>query len=71
MCQRCGGFVVQEWLVDKYDPENQRVGGYRCVNCGDLTEPLLVQHRSVKALPVKFGRKPRHFDPVQLTEVLS
>jgi len=30
MCQKCGGLVVVEKVLDYYGPD----GGLRCVNCG-------------------------------------
>lgn len=59
-CYRCGGFLVRDWLYDR-DDQVRWVLGNRCVNCGDLTEAVLLNHRRVKVLPEKLINQGRHY----------
>ncbi len=40
-CQKCKGFMVEEWRPD-YSPETAVM---RCINCGLILDPLIQQNR--------------------------
>ena len=65
ICHRCHGFMVEEWLFDM-DDQSSSVSGYRCVNCGEVTESVLLHHRGLKTLPKKVGRQPRRLEVIAL-----
>jgi formate dehydrogenase maturation protein FdhE len=39
-CPRCGGLMVAEWCQDLSD-----YSGQRCVQCGELIDPVILQNR--------------------------
>lgn len=46
-CRRCGGLMVPERLEDLallgFNPAES--WGWRCVACGEVVDPLILQHR--------------------------
>ena len=65
LCHRCNGFMVEELLSDM-DDQSSRAQGYRCVNCGEVTDSVLLRHRQLKQLPKKVGRQPRRLEVIAL-----
>lgn len=54
-CQRCNGLMVEDHCYDFFEggkPYN--VQTMRCICCGNIVDPLIMQHRSV---PVLVGSK--------------
>ena len=46
LCPRCSGFMVQEWFDDlQRDFYGLHFQGVRCVNCGEILDPLILEHR--------------------------
>lgn len=45
-CARCQGLMVKDHLlaVDSTSPD-MWAGGYRCMNCGHVHDPVIEQHR--------------------------
>lgn len=43
-CTRCAGLLVKEWLHD-YRGEPPYVPATKCVNCGDVQEPVMIMNR--------------------------
>ena len=39
-CPRCGGLMVAEWCQDL-----SGYSGQRCVQCGELIDPVILQNR--------------------------
>ena len=51
-CQRCGGLLIREGLFDLFDDTGQmRRWARRCVQCGDIVDPLILKHRMGEGLP--------------------
>lgn len=51
-CARCKGMLVSENLFDLLDHSGQmRRWAYRCIQCGDIVDPLIVLHRSYVVQP--------------------
>ena len=45
-CGRCEGMLVCEPLTDIFDETGKiQCEGWRCINCGDITDPLIRYHR--------------------------
>lgn len=47
-CLRCQGTIVEEWIF------TEREGGAamaRCVNCGDLIDPVVISNRDRSSSP--------------------
>lgn len=57
-CHRCGGLMVPESLP--YENESERTDSYglRCLNCGELVDPLIMAHRYQRPLEVPRRRAP-------------
>ena len=41
-CMKCQGLMVEERAND----ELTRLNEWRCLNCGSILDPLIVQHRN-------------------------
>ena len=51
-CTRCGGLLIREGLFDLFDDTGQmRRWGRRCVQCGEIVDPLILKHRRGEGLP--------------------
>ena len=51
-CNRCGGLLIGEGLFDLFDDTGQmRRWARRCVQCGDIVDPLILKHRMGAELP--------------------
>lgn len=46
-CTRCGGLLIGEGLSDLFD-DTEHVGRWvwRCVQCGDIVDSLILKHRA-------------------------
>ncbi len=45
-CQRCHGFMVMEHFEDVFVGASPiRAAGWRCVNCGEFYDALVLSHR--------------------------
>lgn len=64
-CTRCQGLTVLDKLFDPID-DIQWVVATRCLNCGDLQESVLRQHRQQKPARQRIGRQPRQVHGVLL-----
>jgi len=53
-CKRCDGFLVSVGAGFHDDPDSDSL---RCVNCGDLIDPVILQNRIA---PRKRIKTPRH-----------
>lgn len=51
-CSRCQGLMVREHFLDFEGTYGHMwASGYRCMNCGNVHDPLIEQHRLTKAQP--------------------
>jgi hypothetical protein len=56
-CQRCAGWLVPEWFTDVLDETGQiRCEGWRCINCGNIQEPLIIYHQTTALADVRRSR---------------
>jgi len=48
-CSRCQGLMIQDHLMD-FDGTigHMWANGYRCMNCGNVHDPVIEQHRLVR-----------------------
>ena len=52
-CNRCDGLLIREGLFDPFDDTgHMRRWARRCVQCGDIVDPLILKHRMGMELPV-------------------
>lgn len=66
-CQRCQGLLVREFCMDIHDGTGENgFDALRCLQCGELLDPLILQHRTLRPQPVLSGRS-RQQSPVALT----
>jgi len=56
-CLRCQGLMVPDLFMELLDKSGkEHCKGWRCVNCGDLLDPVILQNearRSVKPLTAR------------------
>lgn len=62
VCVRCGGLLVTELCMDYLSTKGSDCPAKRCVQCGDIVDPLIQRHRlfrqqasSVKTMTVTFA----------------
>lgn len=49
-CIRCGGYMVPERYIDLLDDTGQlHFVGHRCVQCGEVVDPTILQNRRYSA----------------------
>ena len=51
-CPRCGGLMVAEWCQDLSDYTVQR-----CVQCGEVIDPVILQSRRQFGITIGLGQK--------------
>jgi hypothetical protein len=58
-CQRCQGYMVGDHFMDLLNVTGEIVfKGWRCLNCGNITDPVIVgHHQSTASLPAKSRRR--------------
>ncbi len=66
-CLRCQGLLVREFCMDMLDSASENwIWVLRCLQCGELIDPLILQHRnSNPELVLTASPRPRF--PVPLT----
>ena len=52
-CSRCQGLMVKEHFLD-FDGTigHMWANGYRCMNCGNLHDPIIEEHQRTRPEPV-------------------
>jgi ribosomal protein S27AE len=67
MCGRCGGILVVENCLDVRDETGKmRFEAMRCVQCGDVLDPLIMKNRSRPiAKPIKKATSRRSWPRLQ------
>lgn len=51
-CPRCQGFRISEGCYDFQDRGGPRwIYSLRCINCGSVEDPIIVQHQRLVQLP--------------------
>jgi len=71
-CARCGGLIVKESVYDR-EGSTQLVEMTRCLQCGNIEDPVSLRNRAQIDLPPsqrgKVRRDPEHpFPPIQLAK---
>jgi hypothetical protein len=62
-CLRCGGFVVQEYLLDPREGPLSGFHGSRCVNCGAIHDEVIHRNQRVPPSLQRFRFPRRCFGP--------
>lgn len=54
-CQRCHGYMVGDHFIDILNVSGELdFKGWRCLNCGDILDPVIVRHHlSARRVPVR------------------
>jgi hypothetical protein len=56
-CVRCRGLMVEDRFVDLVESGQAAFGGWRCLVCGNITDPVIVANRQQPPTPRKPLRK--------------
>jgi len=58
-CRRCGGFMYREPVVDLVENEMEFMAA-RCLQCGDVVDPVILINRSGKQVLSSSTGRARH-----------
>src|SRR5574341_277486 len=62
-CQRCRGCMVRDHFMDVLNVSGEMdFEGWRCLNCGDITDPVIVRHH--QSPPTVSARPKRRWSEV-------
>jgi hypothetical protein len=52
-CARCEGLMVREKFEDlgALGPNDYEYAGWRCINCGEIVDPVIAAHRRLTLRP--------------------
>lgn len=69
-CVRCGGLMVLEYYIDLQDDTGQiGLTAWRCMSCGAVIDPVILQNRESPAPNLLYGTKQRKYaQPVDQIE---
>ncbi|MEY4528801.1 MAG: hypothetical protein RL768_2520 [Nitrospirota bacterium] len=69
-CTRCGGLMVVEHYIDLQDDTGQiGLTAWRCMSCGEVIDPVILQNRERPAPNLLYGTKQRKYaQPVDWNE---
>ena len=58
-CQRCQGCMISDHFMDLMNVTGEMdFNGWRCLNCGNIIDPVIVRQRqSIASIPVKSRRR--------------
>ncbi|TKS63137.1 MAG: hypothetical protein EWM73_01792 [Nitrospira sp.] len=58
-CQRCQGCMISDYFMDLRNVSGELdFKGWRCLNCGDISDPVIVRHHQLAAIvPAKSKRR--------------
>ena len=66
-CPRCQGLFVRVFCMDMYDGTGENgFWALRCLQCGELLDPLILQHRISKP-QLGQTKRPRQQSPMALS----
>jgi phage major head subunit gpT-like protein len=73
VCVRCGGLMVVEHYIDLQDDTGQiGLTAWRCMSCGEVIDPIILQNRERPAPNLLYGTKQRKYaQPVDQVEAES
>lgn len=61
-CTRCAGLLIRESLLDLFDDTGHiRRWAWRCVQCGDIVDALILRHRTCADLSTLNVMRRRHW----------
>ena len=57
-CQRCQGCMISDHFMDILNVSGEiDFEGWRCLNCGEITDPVIVRHHQFAASPPSKSRR--------------
>ena len=59
-CVRCEGLLVREWTYELQNPGNHNVENFRCVQCGNRIDPVILQNQFRVARVRQSQQQDRH-----------
>ncbi len=60
MCARCGGIMVTDFHMDLlFCIGETECAAQRCVQCGEIVDPVILSNRKIKQEPVKISLQGR------------
>lgn len=65
VCVRCGGLLVTELCMDYLSTKGSDCAAKRCVQCGDIVDPLIQRHRQVRQQASSVRRMIAPFGAIQ------
>ncbi len=61
-CTRCAGLLLMEGLLDPFDDTgHMRRWAWRCVQCRDIVDSLILRHRTCADLSTLTAMRRRHW----------
>ncbi len=66
LCARCHGLMVPTMLVDEESPAGCVSSGWRCLQCGEIIDSVIVAHRTGYWDPIR-GRSRLHRTVVEVS----
>lgn len=59
-CPRCHNVMVEEYFQDlRDDTGSLRFKGWRCIICGEILDPIILQNRAVRPKPLGGRARPK------------
>jgi hypothetical protein len=66
-CSRCAGLLVSTFCVSPDEETSHfQIPVAKCLQCGDVIDPLIIKHRLSKTLPQPQLKKRRQFANLQV-----
>ena len=67
-CPRCGGLAVSDYSIDQQAGPSSGFHGWRCVNCGMISDNVIRENQLTALTPRKSQRQslPRYPDRAQM-----
>lgn len=68
-CMRCGGFMVNEVSIDLMNSSSElECPTKRCVQCGDILDPVILRNRRIRQEPMTVQRAGRSLPSISAME---
>ena len=65
-CRRCGGLLFSTFCISPDEGTcDFQIPVAKCLQCGDVIDPVIMKHRLLKTIPQPRPKKRRHFANLQ------
>lgn len=66
-CPRCTGLMIRDEFLDLQDEAGRcRFMAWRCMICGEVIDPVILQHRTTRPAPMLDRARPQLHGPVSI-----